>query len=720
MGRSLAAKAVRERTPILGVAMEEFAIIPAGDLSGLGRSSNHKRRNYVPPIPTSVEPLELLSRRELISAITPAMQQENRKRAINRAPLMDDRLVVFMDGEGSNQGDPEIREKNGLRKSIQQQNYSLLTAVFENEPTRRIIGKDNQERLSTVECLEFILSLPPEMLLISFGFTYDVEMILRDLSVTKGKDGESPMQRLHKKHRVYWGHYSIIYIPHKLFYIRRKTKKKNNSKEKPESRKIFDIAGFFGNVGFKTVTEKWKVATPEEQAFINRMKMARPDFGPITQEVLDYNELEGKLGIRVFNKIRSEWIGLGLRVSSPHGAGSLASAMYVQNNLENYMSLQQSVDPSPFKRGYIGGRFDYSRQGEFPIVYESDINSAYPHIMRNLPCLTHTEIRYVTGIHFDPHRVSLWLIRWRDTGQRWSLFPYRSGKHIRYHSSGIGWYWQAEVAAALQLDPTLEILEGYQFIPQCDCKPFGWIETFYNRRQELKLTQPFTAEVLKIGMNSGYGKLAQTKGYVPRYQCLMWAGMITSGTRAMLLDVISRSPESVLCVSTDSVTSTIPLLDESEIHDTRLGAWKQKEMRNYLLLGNGFAYSPDGKDTHRGFLDDEWDWQRAKREWEQRGVITAWKMRFNTAYDSYTQKDHSLRCTWSKFQTELGFELPKGREMGKSGWIWPSENPTPTVLSDELTVSKDNLRVSQFGYGDFVSDMQAEEKLFELVSFPDI
>jgi hypothetical protein len=689
--------------------MEDFSIIPVEDLAGFKQQSHRRTAYYIPPTSVEVQPLELLSRRELVSAITPVMRQETKRKAGIRAPLMDDRSVVFIDGEGSNIGDPVILEKNGLRKSLQQQNYSLLTAVFEDESVKRIIGKDNVGRLSTVDCLEFLLSLPEDQLLISFGFTYDVEMILRDLSVTRGKDGESPMQRLHHKHRVYWGSYSIIYIPHKLFYIRRREKKKNKGKEKPDSRKIFDIAGFFGNVGFKTVTEKWKVATPEEQEFINRMKKARPDFGPITQEVLDYNELEGKLGIRVFNKIRSEWIGLGLRVSSPHGAGSLASAMYVQNQLENYMTLEQSVEPSPFKRGYIGGRFDYTQQGEFDSVYESDINSAYPHIMRNLPCLSHTEIRYVNGIHFDPSNVSLWLVRWRDTGQRWALFPYRSGKHIRYHSSGIGWYWNAEVGAALQLDPTLEILEGYQFIPKCDEKPFGWIETFYNRRQELKATQPFTAEVLKIGMNSGYGKLAQTKGYVPRYQCLMWAGMITSGTHAMLLNAIAQAPDKVICVSTDSVTSTIPLdLDYDEI---RLGAWKQKKMNNYLLLGNGFAYSPDGKDTHRGFLDDEWNWERAKSEWEQTGHITAWKMRFNTAYDAWTQKDLSLRCTWSKFQSELGFELPKGREIDSDGWIWPSINPTPTVLSDELSIAKENLRVSQFGFGDFLLDLEEKEKL---------
>lgn len=177
----------------------------------------------------------------------------------------------------------------------------------------------------------------------------------------------------------------------------------------------------------------------------------------------------------------------------------------------------------------------------------------------------------------------------------------------------------------------------------------------------------------------------------------------------MLLNAIAQAPEQVICVSTDSVTSLVPLdLDFDEI---KLGAWKQKRLENYLLLGNGFAHSPDGKDTHRGFLDEEWDWKVARDEWRETGKITAWKRRFNTAYDSYTQSDPSLRCSWSKFQTVLDFELPKGREIDSAGWIWPSINPTPTVLSEELSVAKENLRISQFGSGVFILDFEEEQKL---------
>ena len=51
------------------------------------------------------------------------------------------------------------------------------------------------------------------------------------------------------------------------------------------------------------------------------------------------------------------------------------------------------------------------------------------------------------------------------------------------------------------------------------------------------------------------------------------------------------------------------------------------------------------------------------------------------------------------------------------GWIWPSDNPTPNTLSDELSVQEGNLRMSQFGVGVFLLDLEEKEKVTELVSF---
>lgn len=595
------------------------------------------------------------------------------------------RPVCFIDGEGSNVGEPITGTKHGLSYSIQKQNYSLLAVKYDSGKYDYIEGENHEGQLSTEDCLEFIFSIPDDYLITSYGFDYDVEQMLADVPLRL-------MEILQKTKWVRWKRYQINYIKGKYFFIKKRIRKKNKGAVEPR-RRIFDISGFFGKKKFETVTEDWKVATPEEQSFLHIMKSGRSDFGPVTQTTRDYNELEGVLGIRVFEKIRTEWTRLGLVVRSPHGAGSLAKAMYRFHGVENYMDPQIPIEPSPILRAYIGGRFDFTRQGQFPIAYESDINSAYPHIMRNLPCLTHIRLEKATRYRRETN--SLWLVRWRDTEKHWAPFPYREKDHIRYYSSGMGWYYGDEVDSAIRYDPEIEVLEGFNFIPECDDKPFGWMEEYYNRRQELKVSSPDTAELLKIGMNAGYGCLAQTKGFVPPYQTLIWAGMITSGTRAMLLDAIQLNPQSVIAVSTDSVTSLVPI--PIDIDKVRLGAWKQKELPDFTLLGNGFAYSSnlDDKSTHRGFPD--WDWNDVYESWSRNGHVIVERKDYNKSQDAREQKKEWLRRTWSIGQSKLEFRAPEGREKDLDGWIWPAQNPHPWAISEELEVSPEHLRVSQFG-----------------------
>jgi len=613
------------------------------------------------------------------------------------------RPVCFIDGEGSNIGEPVHTVKDGLTYSNQLQHYSLLGVTYEDGRYEKIIGENNDGHLSTRQCLEFITSIPEEYIIISYGFGYDVEQMLFDVELDK-------MQILHKSKWLRWTRYRLNYIPGKYFFVESRDRKRKIGKLYPR-RRIYDIAGFFGHAAFAKVTRKWNVATPAEQEFLERHKDDRENFGPITEDTCTYNALEGKLGIRVFQKIRAEWTKLELRISSPHGAGALSGAMFVKNDVANYMQPQQFIPPSPIKRAYLGGRFDFTRQGQFGSAYEYDINSAYPHHMRSLPCLTHIRTESTRDYVEDQH--SLWLVQWSDTDKRWSPFPYRDDKRIRYHSSGIGWYYGSEVSAALRFDPTISILDGIRFIPQCECEPFKWIESYYLRRQAVKESEPYLAEVLKTGMNGGYGKLAQTKGFTPSTQCLIWAGMITSATRAQLLDAMTHDPESVIAMSTDSILSLKPL--PLDLHETRLGAWKCKTLPDIFLLGNGFGYSSDGqKDTHRGF--PKWDWEIAKAEWFEKGYITATSNDYNRSHEAITQHKPNLRRTWTKRESRLEFNPPRGREPDTDGWLWPSTNPHPWTISDEIKVDDENLRVSQFGYIDSVFDFGDTEKLIEIES----
>lgn len=612
------------------------------------------------------------------------------------------RQVTFVDGEGANHGLPTMTvREHGLTRHRQEQNYALLTATMEGAECgiectgedcpqyRSIVGANNHDQLRSVPCLEFLLGLPAEHTLVGYGLSYDVEHWLKDLPDKK-------MLELAEKNATWWRRYRIHYIPNKVFSISKYSK--STKEKKPErlaTRTVYDIHGFFQGP-FAEAIRKWEVGTEPEYQFIERMKKGRSEFGDITPETLAYNHMEGKHGVRLFKRVREEYTKLGLRIPRPVGAGSVATAMFRKHGISRYDPPFQPIPTEVMLQAYIGGRFDIARIGLHNTAYEYDINSAYPHIARTLPCLAHSRFEWTQNYFRDKH--SLWLVRWRDNENRWSPFPYRlgGGKHIRYLSSGMGYYFGDEVASALQLDSDIDIVGGYKLICECDERPFEWLESYYSERQIMKANHDFGEIVVKLGCNSVYGKLAQTKGTTPRYQNLIWAGMITSGTRAMLMSAVSQNPEAVFKLATDAVFSSVPL----ELPcGPELGQWKLTEISDLLVLGNGIYRSRDGVvSKNRGYLSDPkyFDWNVVWNNFMEGRPSIVTKHEFVKWSGAYNSKHPEDRCVWTDEQQLLDYSPPEGKILER-GWIWPGVNPTPFEISAPMKVKENTVR--EFGVG---------------------
>jgi hypothetical protein len=605
------------------------------------------------------------------------------------------RPVMFIDGEGANNGERTVtKRKYNLQRWIQKQNYALLGAVCRNPDNpnewdyRYVESPDHVSQLPTKLCLDFILSLPSTHIIVGFALTYDVEMWLRDIKGTPTKEGkQSQMEWLMKTHSVWWHGYRLHYIPKKIFSV-----SKYKGKRKIASRTVYDAHGFFQS-DFKTAIRDWNVGTPDEWAFIDENKDARSMFGPITQRTKNYNKMEGIHGVQMFEKVRSEYTKLGLQVPRPVGAGSIASAIFRKHRIKDYFP-ESSILPTDIPlRAFIGGRFDITRIGFVGNIIESDINSAYPFIARSLPCLAHAQYKVATS--YKPSKHSVWLVRWKDNGTRWSPFPYRTENgHIRYYANGIGWYYDAEVAAAIEFDSSIEVLAGFQFIPGCEHQPFSFVEDYYHRREEMKRNGDFGEKILKLGLNSIYGKLSQSKGKNPPFQQWIWAGLITSGTRAMLMSAIRQNPEAIIKVATDAVFSTEPL--QLEYDENRLGAWKTETLYDLLALGNGVYQStgssnpkyPNGVSKNRGFergskLRFDWDTIRENYRIGQLSVVR--KFEFRRFVKAFHEKRLEERCDWIESELQLKLDIQKAKR--KDGeLLYPLPNETPTVISAPVRI----------------------------------
>jgi len=609
-------------------------------------------------------PLSNLTTNEVATVFS---SQNPRGRDRHRSRHSTTKPVIFVDGEGANIGAP--LEWRGKRYQVQ--NYALLTAVFSTGEYRKIMGSYGTSRLKTRECLQFLLDLPKTHLVVGYGIDYDVQQMLYDVPARY-------MRQLHKRGFVRWQEFILSYKPHKSFSVSVIPPKGKTISRKSRSRKSvmwWDMAGFFQK-RFDKAVEMWEVTDPADIEFLETMKLKRSTFAGIDQEQLEYNKLEGVNGVRIFEKVRAEWTKLQLPVRRFDGAGAVASAMFTKNGVESYLTQRNPIPADIMLRAYIGGRFDFSRQGFIGDATEFDINSAYPNIARNLPCLTCSEWQYTREFVSSPN--SLWHVRWDLENPRWAPFPFRDRNgRIRYYSSGEGWYYGAEVERALGLYPNIKILGGYYLLQSCNHRPFAWIEDYYEERQRLKAEHDFGEQVLKLGMNAAYGKLAQSKGHVPKFQCLVWAGMITSGTRAMILEAISHDPASVSVTATDAVISSAKL--PLHIDPLQLGAWEAKPLSDVLVIGNGLYCDADGhKNGSRGFDKSKLDWDRLRVAYRESHRPFDFDVPATTFFGyvaADTQSRWDLRCTWEISRKTLRVEIPEWKEE-RNGWLYPLPEPT--------------------------------------------
>src|SRR5262249_46056518 len=151
----------------------------------------------------------------------------------------------------------------------------------------------------------------------------------------------------------------------------------------------------------------------------------------------------------------------------------------------------------------------------------------------------------------------------------WGPFPFRDeiGSIVYPRSSGGGWLWGDEFFAGEALFPHAEFVEAWVYDCSCTCKPFAAIPGYY--RERVKIGKEGPGIVIKLGCNSCYGKIAQSLGGEGPFTSWMWAGLITSGTRAMILRALGahKNPANLLMVATDGIC-TRERLDLPKPRDT--------------------------------------------------------------------------------------------------------------------------------------------------------
>jgi len=326
----------------------------------------------------------------------------------------------------------------------------------------------------------------------------------------------------------------------------------------------------------------------------------------LDKKMLEYNALENEVFARLMSQLAHGFAECGIRLRRDQWYGPGQAAQTWLNGIRDLpdgASVREVVPQHVLDLGresYYGGWFEIFAHGHIPgTCWEYDINSAYPHIIAQLPCLFHG--KWTRSSHMVHDR--LCLVRASVTGSDrhcGAMLHRMPDGCIRRPLYTEGVYWADELAAAQAAGvvETVAVSEAWVYEP-CPCPPpLRGVAGLYDQRLRVGKDTP-AGKALRLLINSLYGKFAQSVGE-PRYANPIYASLITSGCRTMILDAIASHPrktDAVVMIATDGVyfTSPHPTLPVSR----KLGEWDVTERRNLTLFKPGVYWDDNTRERIR-------------------------------------------------------------------------------------------------------------------------
>lgn len=463
------------------------------------------------------------------------------------------------------------------------------------------------------------LAAERQYLHVSFFFTYDVAMILKD--VPRGA-----LATLWADGRARVGPYRLTYRPRRAFAVYRRG---------PDGRttggQIWDVFGFF-QCSLLAALERHGIGDAATRTLLSRMKARRGSFrASELPALIDYSRLENVALVALMNDVRQSALDAGLPLNRWDGAGAVASSLLTREGVKAFLPpspVPVTADPWPAavrtgaRFAYFGGRIEVGRVGHTAgPVHRYDIRSAYPAILATLPA---GGGRWVPGgaprASTTRRDLTLAHVAFRfPPGARWYPLPWRARDGaVVFPREGSGWYWGPEVAAALAVFGAgcLEIRETWTYVPPSTARPWRWVGDVYALRADWKAAGVGAEKILKLGLNSLYGKLAQTLGgsleRAPGWHSLEWAGYITSRTRAHLFRTAVAAGDAAVAIATDALFTTDGLSatalrtrgDRRQPVGPGLGQWEHTTAQSGTWVQSGVYWTGAGGEEaayHRGF-----------------------------------------------------------------------------------------------------------------------
>lgn len=382
------------------------------------------------------------------------------------------------------------------------------------------------------------------------------------------------------------------------------------------------------------VIEHWAPELTEAQyAIIEWGKQARKGgfLHGDSQHISEYSEAECIAHARCVRKlidtVRTA-TNIIIKPNKLFGSGSIASAAFKYHGLQTRKETHSDVEPfcgltldDISRLCYFGGLIEAPVLGwmDGPID-ESDLNSAYPSQAIKLPCMRDDHGQWIrndsitshSDIQTDGNTVGYVRCTWAVDTKSTPPFVVRTTSGlVRQPLSAIGiWVTMPEYLTAYErFGDDIVADAAIWWKCTCDCgNPLAWLKDFYLSRLGIKDAMSSVPRgtpewnllnvqqaIIKLIINSVYGKLAQQRPILGRYTNLHYAGYITGATRATVRTESWAQEDrggTIVYTHTDSVLAH----GGSPIDGgTALGAWAlEKSMPSMLIVQPGLAIGIEG------------------------------------------------------------------------------------------------------------------------------
>jgi hypothetical protein len=455
-----------------------------------------------------------------------------------------------LDGEG-------VR---GHSPSEPNHHYVLLAAVDEKGARKYVVEDSNG--LSTVDCLRFLVNLPREKTRI-FGYSlgYDWTKMLADIDDQRLFLLFRPERRRRRASNIGGWRKNMGPLPIQWqgYSLNLQGTKFTIEYWNMPKVVIWDIWKFYQSK-FVSGLQDWKVGDEALYSRMSAMKNRRATFSEAElPEIRKYCFEECACMGQLAEKLVKAHETAGLKLTSFYGAGSTATALLKKIGLQPKLRPPIPEMALAVSMAFFGGRFEHSIIGEYrPTAYNYDISSAYPYQCTQLPCLLHGTWRLTTNRQdLDSARASLvhYGLDSRVPCEDWAPFPFREqdGSICFPKRSPGGWVWGDEYKAGEAAFPELVMFkEAWVYHCSCDCRPFADVPHYYKER--IRIGKEGPGIVYKLGLNSIYGKTAQSIGNA-LFANWIYAGMITSGCRAQALRLfpLVKDRSDIMMIATDGL-----------------------------------------------------------------------------------------------------------------------------------------------------------------------